>query len=109
MKLHLGVRLLGQEDAMIEQVSRMTSKGQVTIPQKIRQHLGIGPADKVAFVIADDGQVVVRPARFTVASVRGSVPALPGTTTEDFDRQIREAFEDAAEEKVRELQGRADR
>ena len=91
---------------MIESVSRLTSKGQVTIPQKIRQHLGIRPADKVAFVIADDGQVVVRPARFRIADLAGSVPALPPGSTQDIDEQIREAMDDMADRIVQEMEGR---
>ncbi len=91
---------------MIESVSRLTSKGQVTIPQKIRQHLGIGPSDKVAFVIADDGQVVVRPARFTIADLAGIVPALPPGSTQDIDEQIRSAMDDMADRIVQEMEGR---
>ncbi len=90
----------------MEVVATITGKGQVTIPKEIRRRLGVGTSGKVAFVVSDDGTIEIRPARYTVASVRGAVPALPGTTTADFDVQIREAFEEAAEEKVRELQGR---
>lgn len=35
---------------------RVTSKGQVTIPRNIRQHLGIFPQTEVAFVI--DGNAI---------------------------------------------------
>ncbi len=90
----------------IEAVSTVTSKGQVTIPRAIRRHLGIEPADKVAFVISEDGDVVLRPQRFTVASLSGIVPALPEGATQDIDEQIREAMDDAADRIVRELEGR---
>lgn len=90
----------------MEHIATVTGKGQITIPREIRRRLGVGISDKVAFVVSDDGKIEFRPARFTVASVRGSVPALPGTTTQDFDEQIREAMEDAADEIVRELEGR---
>lgn len=90
----------------MEIVATMTGKGQVTIPKEIRRRLGVETSDKVAFVVSDEGRIELRPARYTVASIRGAVPALPGTTTADFDVQIREAFEAAADEKVRELEGR---
>ncbi len=90
----------------MDSVSTVTSKGQVTIPRKIRRHLGIEPADKVAFVISEGGDVVVRPARVTVARLYGVVPALPPGATRDIDEQIQEAMDDDADRLVRELEGR---
>lgn len=37
----------------------MTSKGQVTVPKAVREHLGIGPGSKVTFTLADDGRNVL--------------------------------------------------
>ena len=37
----------------------MTSKGQVTIPKPIRDHLGIGPGSKIKFRLNTDGNIVV--------------------------------------------------
>ena len=34
---------------------RVTTKGQVTIPKPIRDHLGIGPGSEVEFVATDGG------------------------------------------------------
>lgn len=89
---------------MKEYVSTISGKGQVTIPADVRRTLGVEPADKIAFVIADDGAVELRPAsapeadreptRLRVADLRGIVPALPGRATVDFDDLIAEAFAD---------------
>ncbi|HMM77117.1 MAG TPA: AbrB/MazE/SpoVT family DNA-binding domain-containing protein [Gammaproteobacteria bacterium] len=38
----------------------LTSKGQVTIPKKIRDALGIAPGSAVEFVVNREGEVVVR-------------------------------------------------
>ena len=38
----------------------VTSKGQVTIPKKVREYLGIKPGTAVAFELEEDGRVVVR-------------------------------------------------
>ncbi len=46
----------------------MTSKGQVTIPKRVRDYLGIGPGSAIDFELTDTGEVLVRPAR----SVRGT-------------------------------------
>lgn len=83
----------------------VTSKGQVTIPVEIRRRLGIDPTDKVAFVINGEGQVELRPVPYTLESVMGSVPALKGRETVDFDDLIEEAMEDMADEEVRKLRG----
>jgi AbrB family looped-hinge helix DNA binding protein len=48
----------------------ITSKGQVTIPKPIRDKLGVGPRDRVEFVLRD-GEVVLRPVRRSVLSFRG--------------------------------------
>lgn len=90
---------------MRESVATITSKGQVTIPVRIRKHLGVDAADKIAFVIDGEGKVEVRPVRHTLASVRGIVPALPGRETIDFDDQIAEAMEDEADRIVAQMGG----
>lgn len=40
----------------------VTSKGQVTIPKQVREHLGITPGTQVEFRRADDGSVVIEKA-----------------------------------------------
>lgn len=58
----------------------LTSKGQVTIPKKIRDALRLGPGSAVEFSVNDAGEIVVRKAgrqlpgakRDRFASVRGS-------------------------------------
>lgn len=56
--------------------STITSKGQVTIPKRVRDLLGIGPGSQIDFERAADGRVVLvktgkksRPSRF--ARLRG--------------------------------------
>ena len=78
---------------MREFVSTISSKGQVTIPVDIRRELGVGEADKVTFVLTDDGKVELRPARYTLDSILGSLEALPNETV-DLDQEIQEAVEE---------------
>lgn len=84
-------------------VASVTSKGQVTIPVAVRRRLGLNTRDKIAFVI-DDQDVRIIPARQTVGDLYGSVPALPGRETIDFEDQIDEALSGAAERIVRSLE-----
>ena len=39
--------------------STITSRGQVTIPKKIREFLKVGTFDKIVFIPLEDGRVLV--------------------------------------------------
>jgi antitoxin PrlF len=77
----------------------VTSKGQVTIPKPVRDHLGIVPGSQVAFRRATDGSIVIekadgtatQPSRF--AKLRGS--AGPGMTTDELMALLRGEPDDA--------------
>ena len=73
-----------------EFTAALTQRSQVTIPAQVRRVLGVGPRDKVAFIIEDDA-VRLRPAAFTLESVFGSIH--PSEQPEDFERIVREAKE----------------
>jgi AbrB family looped-hinge helix DNA binding protein len=73
----------------------VTSKGQVTIPADIREHLGIKPKDKVRFEVAEDGTVRVIPAPSRLAALFGSVKPLK--KPEDF-KALRQKFEEGVAE-----------
>jgi antitoxin PrlF len=73
--------------------TKVTSKGQVTIPKPVRDHLGIVPGSEVEFRSAPDGSIVVEragatgraPSRF--AKARGT--AGPGMTTDELMALLR--------------------
>lgn len=88
---------------MKEVISTVTEKGQVTIPAEVRKRLGISRGEKVAFLIEGD-DVRLKPVRFTLESVFGSVPALPSRETDDFEDQIEEAMEEETDRIVGETQ-----
>ena len=54
--------------------SIVTSKGQTTIPKKIREFLKVHPNDRL-FYLLEDGKVVLRPIHGNILELRGSVPA----------------------------------
>ncbi len=70
----------------------VTSKGQVTIPKPIRDHLGIGPGSQVSFRLAADGNIVIekadgtkQPSRFAkLVGIAG-----PGPTTDELMEMLR--------------------
>jgi AbrB family looped-hinge helix DNA binding protein len=49
----------------------MTTKGQVTIPKEIREHLKIETGDRLSFVVQEDGSVVVKPITRDVRELGG--------------------------------------
>lgn len=58
-------------------ISTITTKGQVTIPVRVRRHLGVKTRDKIAFVLGPTGTVQVKTPRFTtIASLRGAAGSL---------------------------------
>lgn len=50
---------MGSKSAVAVQISRVSSKGQVTLPRQIRQAIGVGPGDAVAYDVAQ-GVVTLR-------------------------------------------------
>lgn len=83
---------------MIEIVATVSSKNQVTLPADVRKRLGIGASDKISFVMTDEGRVELRPTRYTLDSIIGSILALPGESA-DLKREIEEATAEEMERK----------
>lgn len=72
-------------------VAKLTSKGQLVIPQVIRQHLHLQQGDSVDFIIQDDGEVVVRPATRDVRDLKNILPKpKKAVSLEEMDRAVRE-------------------
>lgn len=54
--------------------ARVTSKGQITLPKIIRDHLGLKSGDRVEFLIGSDESVTVLPATRDIRELKGIVP-----------------------------------
>lgn len=87
---------------MRELLSKVSSKGQVTIPVAVRRLLGVEPEDKVAFVV-EDGTVQIKRTGSVVERTAG---ALKSHEPPLSARQLREAAEEAIAEDVVERMGR---
>jgi antitoxin PrlF len=44
----------------VDMATTITVKGQVTIPKRVREAVGLKPGDEVDFVVGDSGEVVLR-------------------------------------------------
>lgn len=53
--------------------ARVTSKGQITIPKKVRDDLGMKAGDRIAFTLRPDGLVLMRVKNKSVMSLAGSL------------------------------------
>ena len=71
--------------------SKLTSKCQATIPERIRDVLGLGPGDSVLFEVTEDERVVLR--RATPLDLEFA-RALQGTLSEWFSPEDEEAYAD---------------
>lgn len=70
--------------------AHLSSKGQLTLPKVIREHLKVKRGDLVSFVVESNGQVTVSAVTAPVSSLRGMIPAPnPPVTLEDMDQAIR--------------------
>jgi len=54
--------------------SRLTSKGQITIPKAIRDKLELAEGDKLEFVLYPDGTLGLIPKTRDVRELQGSLP-----------------------------------
>lgn len=71
----------------------LTSKGQITLPKKVREHLRVRAGDAVDFVISADGEIRVRAGSADVSSLRGLLhrPGRRPVSVEQVDKAIRKA------------------
>jgi AbrB family looped-hinge helix DNA binding protein len=73
----------------------VTSKGQITIPAKVRLALGLGAGDKIDFIEVEKGQFAIRPVTGSIRALKGCVPKLDYIPTIE---EMNEAILDAAGE-----------
>lgn len=73
--------------------SRLTSKGQTTIPLQVRQRLGLRQGDAIEFVFQADGSVGLRSTKRDVRSLKGLLhrPGMRTVPIEDMNAAVRHA------------------
>ena len=74
--------------------SAITAKGQTTLPKPVRRALGVGPGDRVRYVIFDNNEVRLLPVRpvsrlFGVLKYDG-----PPVSLEDMEQAIADGASD---------------
>ncbi len=60
---------------MTANIATLTSKGQITIPKKIREALNLQEKDQVLFVLDDERAILLPLRRRPLQELRGALPA----------------------------------
>jgi len=74
--------------------STLTSKGQITVPKEIRDHLKLRTGQRLEFQVAADGRVVMRPRSRDVRDLKGIVQTSRRKTVsvEEMNEAIAQGF-----------------
>jgi antitoxin PrlF len=75
---------------MNEDTSTVTTKGQVTIPSKLRKALGLSPGKKVAFRL-EDGKITLEPLKDDITAAFGLLKSRRGVSVDEMDEAIVQA------------------
>ena len=81
----------------------ITQKGQVTMPAEIRRDLGIGPKDRIEYVINDDDRVEVKVARSRIDQLGSAITEVPDREGRDYEEVRHLMLEDIADKIVRDM------
>ena len=75
--------------------STITSKGQITIPKKVRERLHLREGDRLEFCVEEDGSLKLYPITKTVEEVFGafSLKGRKARSASEIRRDLRKAFE----------------
>ncbi len=70
--------------------SALSIKGQATIPKAIRDHLHLGPGDRVKFFVHPDGSVAILP-KIPTSKLKGIVKTRRRASLDEMETAIAEA------------------
>ena len=54
--------------------AKITSKGQITIPQEVREAMGVSAGNRIDFVRMDDGKFLMIPVTGSIKALKGIIP-----------------------------------
>jgi antitoxin PrlF len=76
--------------------AKLTSKGQLTLPVKLRETLSLKPGDKVVFIEDEHGRIVLEARTGRLADLRGIVRVSGRAPIDEWIRDARSARADQA-------------
>jgi antitoxin PrlF len=77
-------------------IATLTTKGQVTIPKKIRESLHLKNGDKIEIIVTDKREAVIRPISKTVDDIFGKLhkPNKKPVSIEEMNEAIQKRMKD---------------
>jgi len=77
-------------------LATLTTKGQVTIPKKVRESLKLKTGDKIEIIVKENREAVIRPVSRKVDDIFCMLhkPGRKAVTTEEMDAIIRERMKE---------------
>jgi AbrB family looped-hinge helix DNA binding protein len=82
-------RFIAANSGSRSHTTKVTSKGQITVPKPIREHLNLTKGDRIEFLIGVNGKVTIMPATADVRELKGLI-AKPArkVTVADMNKAI---------------------
>ena len=77
-------------------LATLTTKGQVTIPKKVRESLKLHTGDKIEIIVTENGEAIIRPISIKVDDIFCKLhnPDRKAVTLEAIDDAIRSRMKD---------------
>ena len=69
--------------------TKVGRRGQITLPSRIRRHIGLKEGDHIALLLEND-RIIIHPITQTLLDLRGSVPV---ESAQDFESVRRQALD----------------
>jgi AbrB family looped-hinge helix DNA binding protein len=76
----------------MEKISTVTKKGQVTIPQVVREKMNITYGEKIEFVTNEKGEVVLKPLKTDLNDIYGALQDRKPEGTHEEHRKSAQAW-----------------
>ncbi len=73
--------------------SKMSTKGQLTLPKTIREYLKLKTGDAIEFLISDKGQVLLTPKNLNIDDIFGMVKTEKIVTVEEMNAAISRKYQ----------------
>ncbi len=74
-------RLIAVNPGDRSHTTKVTAKGQITVPKPIREHLNLTKGDRIEFLIGVNGKVTIMPATANVRELKGMIAKQAKTVT----------------------------
>lgn len=66
----------------------LSSTGQITLPESIRQQLHLQPGDAVEFIVGDEGEIKLLSVNSPITRLKGMLPSKKALTIDEMQDAI---------------------